>query len=183
MSGRPAMPDATAGPAASAAALLLAVARAHPVVKPLAELLGATADGRRAGESVSGHLAPVAVALLMAIFQFRPSPFCILDEVDAPFDEANPDAIQYVFNNWTTANLGTMSLATAISIYYYLRIVKLMYMDEPAGAFLPMPNELRLVLGTRLAVCPAAPGGAAEARALHQQPAEQPIPTQEPPGR
>jgi len=29
------------------------------------------------------------VSLLLAIFQFRPSPFCILDEVDAPFDEAN----------------------------------------------------------------------------------------------
>jgi chromosome segregation protein len=25
----------------------------------------------------------------MAFFQYRPSPFCILDEVDAPFDEAN----------------------------------------------------------------------------------------------
>jgi penicillin-binding protein 2 len=33
----------------------------------------------------------------------------------APYDEDNPDAIRYVFNNWTAANLGYMSLATALA--------------------------------------------------------------------
>ncbi len=36
-----------------------------------------------------GEKAMAALALLIAVFRYRPSPFCLLDEVDAPLDEAN----------------------------------------------------------------------------------------------
>lgn len=69
-----------------------------------------------------GEKALTAVSLLMAIFQFRPSPFCVLDEVDAPFDEANIGRFIDVlksFLSWTrfvivTHSKKTMTAATTL---------------------------------------------------------------------
>ena len=69
-----------------------------------------------------GEKALTAVALLLAIFQFRPSPFCVLDEVDAPFDEANIGRfidVLHEFLGWTrfvivTHSKKTMTAATTL---------------------------------------------------------------------
>lgn len=66
-----------------------------------------------------GEKAMTAVALVFAIFQLNPSPFCMLDEVDAPLDDANvrrlceliremSTAVQFLF---ITHNKITMELA------------------------------------------------------------------------
>ena len=57
----------------------------------------------------------------------------------------------YVFLAAIEAELYALSvigvISSVIGAYYYLRIVKLMYFDEPAGTFQRMPAELGFVLG------------------------------------
>ena len=69
-----------------------------------------------------GEKTLTCVALLLAIFQYRPSPFCVLDEVDAALDEANIERFVTVlqeFLAWTqfiviTHSKKTMTCATTL---------------------------------------------------------------------
>ncbi len=62
-----------------------------------------------------GEKTLTCVALLLAIFRSRPSPFCVLDEVDAALDEANIDRFTKVLHDflaWTQFIIITHSKKT-----------------------------------------------------------------------
>jgi len=69
-----------------------------------------------------GEKSLTAMALLMAIFRYTPSPFCILDEVDAPLDEPNIQRLTRLLKEMSTDTQfivithakGTMEAAQAL---------------------------------------------------------------------
>jgi chromosome segregation protein len=91
---------------------------------------GVTVMARPPGKRIStihllsgGEKALSAVALVFAIFELNPAPFCLLDEVDAPLDDANiarfcdivkemADKVQFVF---ITHNKVTMEMARQLT--------------------------------------------------------------------
>ncbi|HOC72909.1 MAG TPA: AAA family ATPase, partial [Candidatus Hydrogenedentes bacterium] len=69
-----------------------------------------------------GEQAMTAIALLVSVFAAKPSPFCVLDEVDAPLDDANVKRFLDVIAEFTehsqfiiiTHNKETMARASAL---------------------------------------------------------------------
>lgn len=69
-----------------------------------------------------GEKCLTAVALLFAIFEVKPAPFCILDEIDAPLDDTNVERFVNVVKHFVdrcqfliiTHNKGTMAIGDVI---------------------------------------------------------------------
>ena len=96
---------------------------------------GVTVMARPPGKRIStihllsgGEKALTAVALIFAIFKLNPAPFCLLDEVDAPLDDANvgrfseivremSDTVQFVLITHNKTTMEAMSQLAGVTMH------------------------------------------------------------------
>ena len=77
---------------------------------------------RHIAQLSGGEKALTAISLLFSLYQVKPSPFCVLDEVDAPLDDANIDRFVELLRNLSkqsqfiiiTHNKNTMAAADVL---------------------------------------------------------------------
>ena len=97
-----------------------------------------------------GEKALTALALLIAVFRFRPSPFCILDEVDAPLDEANVGRFNkmlsdmcgqtqfiVVTHNRKTMEMGSVLYGVTMQEPGVSKLVSVKWEDDAAESLVP----------------------------------------------
>ena len=94
-----------------------------------------------------GEQALTATALVFAIFSLNPAPFCLLDEVDAPLDEANQDRL--------ARQIVAMSGSTQFMMITHHRVT-MEYLKRLVGVTMKEPGVSRVVAvdvaeGTKLA--------------------------------
>jgi NADH-quinone oxidoreductase subunit N len=110
-------------------AVILSMRRSEGMVEEIADLSGLARTNR-----------PMAFFLALLLFSLAGIP---------PL--AGFFAKYYVFLGAIKSGLYGLAvigvLASVVGAYYYLLIVKVMYFDEPAQGFKPMPGELKAVLG------------------------------------
>lgn len=83
-----------------------------------------------------GEQAMTATALVFAIFRLNPAPFCLLDEVDAPLDEANQDRL--------ARQIVAMSSSTQFMMITHHRVT-MEYMGQLVGVTMREPGVSRVV--------------------------------------
>jgi chromosome segregation protein len=110
-----------------------------------------------------GQLALTAVALLFALYMVKPSPFCLLDEIDAPLDESNIARFTELLKRFVaesqfiiiTHNKRTVAAATAIygvtmEERGVSKTVSMRFNHERGEPEAPRPNLAEAVVASRV---------------------------------